>query len=111
VVKDGENLLGGRDCAPVWKEIASSWEKFEGDLRYKRLDKPGISLIDDRTIEYLDYARLVELVNGSKLPVSVLVKILQLMGYNHQIEFLSKLNSVDPILSLEIWKKFLMEGG
>jgi len=111
VVKDGENLLGGRDCAPVWKEIVSSWEKFEGDLRYKRLDKPGISLIDDRTIEYLDYARLVELVNGSKLPVSVLVKILQLMDYNHQIEFLSKLNSVDPILSLEIWKKFLMEGG
>ncbi|KHC90668.1 glycosyl transferase family 51 [Thermotoga sp. Mc24] len=111
MVKDGENLLGGRDCAPVWREIVSSWEKFEGDLRYKKLDKPGTFLIDERTMEYLDYAKLVELVNELKLPVSVLVGVLQLMNYTHQIEFLSKLNSVDPILSLEIWKKFLMEGG
>jgi membrane peptidoglycan carboxypeptidase len=111
LVKDGKDLLGGRDSAPVWKEIVSDWKNFKGLLTYREVHGEKKLVIDDQIVSYINYNRLVELLNEGSVGLERIVEILKFMDYNHQIEFLSKVNAVDPVLSLEIWKKFLKEGG
>ncbi|PLV58365.1 transglycosylase domain-containing protein [Thermotoga sp. KOL6] len=112
LVKDGKELLGGRDCAPVWKNIVMNWGKFKGVLTFeegKEVDQKLI--IDENTIKYIDYEELVKLLNDRKISSEKIVKVLKVMSYKYQIELLSNMNAVDPIVSLEIWKRFLREGG
>ncbi|MCD6550959.1 transglycosylase domain-containing protein [Thermotoga sp.] len=111
LVKDGKGLLGGKDCAPAWREIVSSWKNFKGSLTYREVRGEKKLVIDDRIIDYIDYGELVELLNRGNIDLERIVEILRFMDYSHQIEFLSKMNTVDPVLSLEIWKRFLREGG
>jgi len=113
VVKDGKKLTGGVDCAPVWKEIVLRWGKLEGKVNYKDVgDRTNRRfLVKRESLNMIDYQELVNLVRSGGVRIESMVDMFRYLPSDARVEFLSKVNSVDPFLSLEIWGGSLVGGG
>ncbi len=113
VVKDGKKLTGGADCAPVWKEIVLRWGKLEGKVNYKDVgDRTNRRfLVKRESLNVIDYQELVNLVRSGGVRIESMVDMFRYLPSDARVEFLSKVNSVDPFLSLEIWSGSLVGGG
>ncbi|OQX57944.1 MAG: penicillin-binding protein [Thermotoga sp. 4484_232] len=108
VTIDGEDLLGGRACAPVWKEVVERWGKFEGKVSITSTSfNDGKVIFSERILNMLDFERIVKLIYEGDVSEDSLVFFLKKLPQKYQVEFLSKIYEIDPILSTEIWKKVI----
>ncbi len=104
MARDGKNLLGGEDVAPIWKEIVETWGKFKGKLTYAKPQGGGKSILNDRNLRYIDYKRLADLLETGSIPLEKLEKFLSQLDENHASEFLRRLAEYTPNLSEKISK-------
>lgn len=108
VTIDGEDLLGGRACAPVWKEVVERWGKFEGKVSITPISfNDGKVIFSERILNMLDFERIVKLIYEGDVSEDSFVFFLKKLPQKYQVEFLSKIYEIDPILSTEIWKKVI----
>ncbi len=108
VVVDGEDLLGGKDCAPIWKKVVEKWGKFKGKISVALtpINSEGV-VFSERILGILDFERIVRLIYEGDLSEDKLVSLLKSLPQKFQVEFLSKIYEIEPILSIEIWKKVI----
>jgi len=105
---DGEDLLGGKACAPVWKEVVERWRKFEGEVSITPTSfNDGKVIFSERILNMLDFERIVKLIYEGDVSEDSFVFLLKKLPQKYQVEFLSKIYEIDPILSTEIWKKVI----
>jgi len=108
VTIDGEDLLGGRACAPVWKEVVERWGKFEGKVSITPISfNDGKVIFSERILNMLDFERIVKLIYEGDVSEDSFVFFLKKLPQKYQVEFLSRIYEIDPILSTEIWKKVI----
>jgi len=108
VTIDGEDLLGGRACAPVWKEVVERWGKFEGKVSITSTSfNDGKVIFSERILNMLDFERIVKLIYEGDVSEDSFVFFLKKLPQKYQVELLSKIYEIDPILSTEIWKKVI----
>lgn len=108
VVIDGEELLGGKACAPVWKNVVEKWGKFKGEVSIVPVSfNKEKSIFSEKILSILDFERIVNLVYEGDLSEDSMVLLLKNLPQKYQVEFLSKIYEIDPILSIEIWKKVI----
>ncbi|MBO8161442.1 MAG: penicillin-binding protein [Thermosipho sp. (in: Bacteria)] len=103
ISQDGKDLLGGRDVAPVWKNIALKIKIGEKPFTifsiYRRLDVVKIN-----PLKYIDYQYIYEMIQEGNLSVKTLANILKTFDEESLFEFLSYMNTISQDLTLELWK-------
>ncbi len=95
IVADGKDLLGGRNVAPIWKRIVKEWGKLEGSVVDAEYDGyGGRLLVDESVLRYVDYERVVEMIESGELDLGRLVKVISSMGEYSEV-FLERLSEID----------------
>jgi len=116
IVKDGKNLMGGEDVAPVWKRIVQQWGGFKGKLTYKKMviKDDGDLIFDDRMLRYFNYDKILEGVKSGRVSYRGLLYFLSKLKNSQREIFLGNLDLVSrdfvKMLRKEIggneeWKK------
>ena len=104
MARDGENLLGGEDVAPIWKDIVTSWGKFEGKLSYTSPKSGGKAILNSANMRYIDFERLAELLKYGRIPEDRLEKFLSNLDEDIYREFLNRLSKFAPGISERLGK-------
>ena len=116
IVKDGKNLMGGEDVAPVWKKIVEKWGKFKGNLTYKKMvvNDNGKLIFDDRMLRCFNYDRILEGAESGWVSYKGLLYFLSRLKGSQREIFLGNLDLVShefvkmilrEIRGNERWKK------
>ncbi|SHN58485.1 transglycosylase domain-containing protein [Fervidobacterium gondwanense] len=137
LVKDGKDLTGGRDVAPVWREIAKNTEigyipislpvskkmpstekkQVEEETVLQPLspvDEESISIPDEsisQTTEKADTEEdIFNRVRSKSITSDELLNVLKTMDSDKQREVLSRINEIDPDLASQVYTKLLGGG-
>jgi penicillin-binding protein 1A len=114
LVKDGENLLGGKDVAPVWKKIAEEWGEIGRNFKYSSPKEGGRALLTKENVEYIDYEKLADLLENGRISLSILENFLSKVDDEVLNIFFERFKTVSPQISEKIkvvvremkkWKK------
>ncbi len=103
LTRDGEELLGGRDVAPLWKEIAITWGGIKGRVSSKT-GGGGKPIMDERDVKLVDFKRLSSLLENGSIPLGNLERFLSKVEEETLVEFLESLRKVNADLADEIEK-------
>ena len=104
MARDGKDLLGGEDVAPIWKDIVKSWGKFEGKLSYISPKGGGKSILSAKSMRYIDFKRLADLLKYGRIPKDRLEKFLSNLDQNVYKQFLENLSNFAPNISERLGK-------
>ncbi len=106
VVKDGKDLMGGEDAAPVWKEIMVDWGKFKGVVgRVERVESEGKAILDEKMVDEIDYEQLVEELKSASVTVEDLAYFLSKADEIYSSTVLQRLSELDPGIAEEVKKE------
>ncbi len=106
VVKDGKDLMGGEDAAPVWKEIMIDWGKFRGVVEYKPLgNEKGKVILDEKMLDIIDFDETASELRAAFITLIDVAHILSKTDEIFSSTFIKKLGNVDPILAEELKKE------
>ncbi len=112
VVRDGTDLTGGEDVAPIWRDIMIRWGKFEGKVNYERFSFSGYGklIIDDKILRYIDVERTVEYLEEHKTLSGKFGEFLKMLDVKQKDYILSEIENYRPGFLKElgvetIWKK------
>ncbi|MCD6449079.1 MAG: penicillin-binding protein, partial [Thermotogaceae bacterium] len=97
IVKDGKNLMGGEDVAPVWKEIIQRWDGFKGELSYEKMniEAYGNLIFDDRMLRYFNYDKILEGIKSGYVSYEGFLQFLSMLKGSQREIFLGNLDLVD----------------
>ncbi len=104
MARDGKNLLGGEDVAPLWRDIVSSWGEFEGRLSYTLPKVGGKSILSVKSMRYIDFKRLADLLKSGRIPEDRLEKFLSNLNEDTYRKFLKNLSEFAPSISERLGK-------
>ncbi|WP_372590063.1 transglycosylase domain-containing protein [Fervidobacterium thailandense] len=136
LVKDGKNLTGGRDVAPIWKKIASQTtigytpislplkstiaktspsgtESSELEGEKIELPSPQAPSKEETTSEVgkvPSISELYERVKNRTITAMEILDILKTKSPDEQREILTEINKFDPDLAAEVYLKLLGGG-
>ncbi len=104
MVRDGKNLLGGEDVAPIWRDVVSNWGKFKGKLSYIKPSGGGKSILTLKNLKYIDFERLSKLLRYGRIPKDRLERFLSNLDEKVYRNFLKNLSEFVPDISEDLEK-------
>lgn len=104
MARDGKDLLGGEDVAPIWKSIVTRWGKLKGKLSYTRPSGGGRSILELKNMRYVDFERLSELLKYGRIPRDRLERFLSNLDERVYRKFLEDLSEFAPEISENLEK-------
>lgn len=128
LVKDGKELTGGKDVAPIWKKIAIETDigtnevslpvkshiasvtkkskSLATDESMKKQVEKAVATENTITLEESIYLR----VKNNSITSDEIVDIFKTLDSDRQREILSRINEINPVLSSEVYLKLLGGG-
>ncbi|QTA38814.1 penicillin-binding protein [Thermosipho ferrireducens] len=104
VSKDGRDLLGGRDVAPLWKKIAREISIGSTPFFVSK-DYTKVEVLKNNPLKYIDYNYLVEKIKKGEISLNEMVSLLKTFDQQSMIEFLSYVNQVSQEITLQLWER------
>ncbi|MCX7654226.1 MAG: penicillin-binding protein [Fervidobacterium sp.] len=126
LTKDGKNLTGGKDVAPIWKKIALDTDigttpislpiqvQIPAITRSKepsnQESQTSTSTSENLTQQSVGLEKMYENVKNKTITSDEIVNILKTLDSDKQREILSKINEIDPYMASEVYEKLLGGG-
>ncbi|MFN6991185.1 MAG: transglycosylase domain-containing protein [Fervidobacterium sp.] len=128
LVKDGKELTGGKDVAPIWKKIALNTDIGTNEISlpvhtvippigHKYTEAPSDALKENQTEETSNQEKSLTLeesiylrVRNDSITSDEIVDIFKTLDSDKQREILSKINEINPVLASEVYLKLLGGG-
>ena len=92
LVRDGKDLLGGEDVAPIWRKIAKEWGKIGKDFDYIAPKDGGKALLNEKNVEYIDYERLAGMIERGEIKLKIFEDFLSRLEPKVLDEFFERLS-------------------